>query len=228
MRKWIGVTAAVSALDVMGALPAGAGKDGGFAPLHVRKLVVGPVPPGTQFVVTIDCGDDIIFTGVSNPVSSVQLVFDAQGNPVGTGDTVMFMDGGNCTVTETQNGGAVSVIYECEGTFGPRPPTVQGSEHLRAGSDAAGSAGAGSGGGGSAALHRLTTRSRSFDAQGLTPTVRSNRRADGEAIRPIRGRRETPVLNSVSRLPFSEGPVGGSFPSKGARVDHGPGVPRDP
>jgi hypothetical protein len=126
MRKWIGVTAAVAALVVMGALPAGAGKDGGFAPLHVRKLVVGPVPAGTQFVVTIDCDNDMIFTG-NSPATSVQLVFDAQGNPVGTGDTVMFVDGGNCTVTETQNGGAVSVIYECEGTFGPPPPTVQGS-----------------------------------------------------------------------------------------------------
>jgi Domain of unknown function (DUF5979) len=127
VRKWIGVTATAAALVVMGALPAGAGKDGGSAPLHVHKVVVGSAAAGTQFVVTIDCGDEIIHND-GNPVSSVQLVFDAQGNPVGTGDTVTFDDGGKCTVTETQNGGATSVVYECQG-FAPAPPVpaVEGS-----------------------------------------------------------------------------------------------------
>jgi hypothetical protein len=120
MRKWIRVTAAAAALVVMGALPAGAGKDGGVAPLHVHKVVVGPVPAGTQFVETIACDDEIIHND-GNPVSSAQLVFDAQGNPVGTGDTVTFDHEGKCSVTETQNGGAASVIYECEGTAPPEP-----------------------------------------------------------------------------------------------------------
>jgi hypothetical protein len=133
MRKWIGVTAAAAAIVLFAALPAGAGVDGGFAPLDVHKVVVGPVPAGTQFVVTIDCDDDIIFTGIGNPVSSVQLVFDAQGNPVGTGDTVRFTGNGACTVTETQNGGAVSVVYECEGvTPTPAEASISGGGRFSA------------------------------------------------------------------------------------------------
>ena len=125
MRKWIGVVAAVVALVLMAALPAGAGRPGTAAPLHIRKVVVGPVPAGTQFVVTIACEGSIIFTG-NGPASSAQLVFDAQGNPVGTGDTVTFTDGGQCTVTETQNGGAASVSYECEGTLPPADMNTSG------------------------------------------------------------------------------------------------------
>lgn len=115
MKKWIGAITAAAALVVLGALPAGAGNGGGAAPLTVVKVPVGPVPAGTQFVVTIECDGEIIFTG-NDPAASAELVFDEQGNPVGP-DTVTFVDGGECTVTETQTGGAASVIYECEGTF---------------------------------------------------------------------------------------------------------------
>jgi len=131
VRKWVGVTAAAAALVLLAALPAGAGV--AFAPLDVHKVVVGPVPAGTQFVVTIDCDNDIIFTDISNPVSSVQLVFDAQGNPVGTGDTVRFTGNGACTVTEKQNGGAVSVIYECQGvTPTPAEASISGGGRFSA------------------------------------------------------------------------------------------------
>ena len=131
MRKsigWIGVFVAAAATVAMTAAPAGAGGGGDAAPLHIRKVVVGPVPPGTQFVETVACegsesGQPIIFTG-GPPASSVQLVFDAQGNPVGTGDTVTFTNGGECTVTETQNGGAASVSYQCEGSV---PPSTMAS-----------------------------------------------------------------------------------------------------
>ena len=126
MRKWIGVSAAAAAIVLLAALPAGAGK-GGTAPLHVRKVVVGPVPAGTQFVETIACDNDAISRGGNQPVSSVQLVFDAQGNPVGTGDTVTFVNEAACTVTETQTGGAASVIYECEGTVPPPTDNAVGA-----------------------------------------------------------------------------------------------------
>jgi hypothetical protein len=127
MRKVIVVAVAAVALVLMGALSAGAGVVGTAAPLHVRKVVVGPVPPGTQFVETVACegnqGEPIIFAGPGQPsASSVQFVFDSQGNPVGTGDTVTFTDPGSCTVTETQTGGAASVSYQCEGTLPLGPP----------------------------------------------------------------------------------------------------------
>jgi hypothetical protein len=44
--------------------------------------------------------------------------FDEEGDPDGS-NTVLFQDGGSCTVTETDDGDAEDVEYECEGTFGP-------------------------------------------------------------------------------------------------------------
>jgi hypothetical protein len=123
---WIGVTVAAAAAAAVPALPAGAGRTG-VAPLHVRKVVVGPVPAETQFVVVVSCDGDIVFNGSGG--SSATLVFDAQGNPVGTGDTVTFNGGGECTVTETQNGGAASVSYQCEGSV-PPPTTASGASLL--------------------------------------------------------------------------------------------------
>ena len=123
MRKsigWIGAVVVAAAMVAMTAVPAGAG-NGGDAPLTVRKVVVGPVPAGTQFVVTVACegrrGEPIIHTG-GPPAASQDLVFDAQGNPVGT-DTVTFDAGGECLVTETQSGGAASLSYQCEGSAPP-------------------------------------------------------------------------------------------------------------
>ena len=76
------------------------------------------MPPGTQFVETLACqgteGNSIIFNGGQPPAASEQFVFDAQGNPIGTGDTATFVGPGSCTVTETQTGGAASVTYQCE------------------------------------------------------------------------------------------------------------------
>jgi hypothetical protein len=113
MRRMLGVTVAAAAMLMVFAPPAGAGLDA--APLTVRKIPVGPVPAGTQFVVTIACDSPIIAPDGS---STAQLVFDAQGNPVGT-DTVEFGDFGSCIVTETQTGGAASVTYECQGSIPP-------------------------------------------------------------------------------------------------------------
>ena len=137
---WIGVFVAATAFVALAAVPAGAGEPGTAAPLHIRKVVVGPVQPGTQFVVTVACegndfpGEPIIFTGDGgSPTSSVQLVFDAQGNPVGSGDTVTFVDAGTCTVTETQTGGAASVSYECEGSLPPPDGNENGDSVLPTG-----------------------------------------------------------------------------------------------
>lgn len=127
MKKWAGVLVSAVVLVALAALPAGAG-DGAAAPLHIRKVVVGPVPAGTQFVVTVTCDPPTITPG---GVSSQQFVFDAQGNPVGTGDTVTFEGPTSCTVTETQTGGAASVTYECEGTL-PPPNDLGGSGRFSA------------------------------------------------------------------------------------------------
>ncbi len=81
-------------------------------------------PPGTQFVETVNCDGELIRPG--GPGSSTgQRTFDAQGNPVTNGD-FEFVDNGQCTVTETQTGGAANVTYECEGTV-PPPVTLMGS-----------------------------------------------------------------------------------------------------
>jgi hypothetical protein len=122
---WISVTVAAAAIVMVGAAPAGAGRPPS-SPLHIHKVVVGPVPAGTQFVETVTCDGNIISTGGGPSASSAQLVFDAQGNPVGTGDTLTFTGTGECTVTETQTGGAVSVSYQCESTSPPPNQTVTG------------------------------------------------------------------------------------------------------
>jgi hypothetical protein len=124
MRKLTASLVVAAALVALPALPAAAG-DGGNAPiLTIRKVVVGPVPPGTQFAETVNCDGEIIRPG--GPGSSTgQRTYDAQGNPV-TSDSFEFIDNGQCTVTETQTGGAASVTYECEGTV-PPPMMLEGA-----------------------------------------------------------------------------------------------------
>jgi hypothetical protein len=100
------------------AAPAGGG-EGQAAPLTVQKVVVGEAPPGTQFVVEFDCEDG------NNTLDAV--VFDEFGDPVGP-DTTSFTDPDECSVVETQTGGAATVSYECTGSFpdSPEPPTDTG------------------------------------------------------------------------------------------------------
>ena len=85
----------------------------------VEKVVDGPVPEGTVFEIEVDC------TSV-NPAGSpeaeatpsvpdpdpVTLEFDANGDPLGT-DMVSAPLYGTCKVTETDDGGASTVSYEC-------------------------------------------------------------------------------------------------------------------
>jgi hypothetical protein len=58
------------------------------------------VPPGAQFVETVNCDGEIIRPG--GPGSSTgQRTYDPPGNPAASGD-FEFIDEGQCTVTETQ------------------------------------------------------------------------------------------------------------------------------
>jgi hypothetical protein len=63
VRKVFGVLVAAAALVAVTALPVGAGNGGSAPILTIRKVVVGPVPPGTQFVETVNCDGEIIRPG---------------------------------------------------------------------------------------------------------------------------------------------------------------------
>lgn len=105
-RGLIGVLLVAGVLVVPGVADAGKGDP---VTLNVTKVVEGPVPDGTTFDVQIDCD-------VTNPDSA-----DAEGGP--TTQTITFdATGGTqavsvpqfqptCTITETDDGGAVTVVY---------------------------------------------------------------------------------------------------------------------
>jgi hypothetical protein len=103
----LGITALVG-VGAFATLTAGA-QETGVAPLTVSKVVVGTIPAGTTFTVTVDCEGNI-FGPDGNQAT---IVFDAQGNVVSGDATTVFGDPGDCTVTETQNGGAESTTYAC-------------------------------------------------------------------------------------------------------------------
>jgi hypothetical protein len=118
------VAGSVAALVlVMWAPGAVAGRVGLDAPLTVVKTVSGPVPEGTTFTATIECDDDIIVDG-SDIVDSVEVHFDATGQPTSQ-DTFGFDDPGTCTVTETDDGDAETTTYACESTLPPTDATAQ-------------------------------------------------------------------------------------------------------
>jgi hypothetical protein len=93
---------------------AGAGIPQLAAPLTVVKTVSGPVPAGTTFTATIQCDGNIIDTG-DDSSDTATVTFDAAGQPTSP-DTVGFVEGGECTVTETVTGGAATTTYSCEGS----------------------------------------------------------------------------------------------------------------
>jgi hypothetical protein len=112
----VGISTAV----LIGAMAVPAGAGGfvpGSAPLTIEKDVDGPVPEDTEFTVTIECNDAIISTGSgSPPASSAEVDFDDEGDPDGS-NVITFVLPGTCTVTETEDGDADDVSYECEGSF---------------------------------------------------------------------------------------------------------------
>jgi len=85
----------------------------------VEKVVDGPVPEGTVFEIEVDCTPS---APVGSPEAEatpsvpdpppVTLKFDANGDPIGT-DMVSAPLFGTCKVTETVDGGASTVSYEC-------------------------------------------------------------------------------------------------------------------
>ena len=124
------VPVAVGAVTLAGAalVPAGAGDGGtiGVAPLTIEKEVDGRVPDDTEFTVTVNCSGPIIFTGPNAPnASSAKVDFDNEGDPDGS-NVLTFDRAGTCTVTETEDGDAEDVSYECEGQSGQ--PNTTGSE----------------------------------------------------------------------------------------------------
>lgn len=90
--------------------------------LDVIKVVEGPVPPGTVFEVTIDC------TLEGSPLDGfpVLVTFDENGDLVPPPDLPLtgIPAGAECTVEETDDGGATSVAYDPDGGTPSDPPTV--------------------------------------------------------------------------------------------------------
>jgi hypothetical protein len=110
------VTLAGAALVPAGA---GAGAPIGAAPLKIEKEVDGVVPPDTEFTVKVECVGTRVGSIIHTPngsVASATVDFDEEGDPDGS-DTITFDNPGTCTVTETHDGDAEDVSYECEGQF---------------------------------------------------------------------------------------------------------------
>ena len=123
------VPVAVGALTLAGAalVPAGAGSSGtGVAPLTIEKEVDGHVPDGTEFTVKVECDFPTIFTP-SGAVTSAKVDFDSEGDPDGS-NTLLFVARADCTVTETHDGDAEEVSYECEGQSGQANGGATGTE----------------------------------------------------------------------------------------------------
>jgi hypothetical protein len=92
----------------------------------VEKVVVGPVPAGTVFEVTVQCtGDPNDAPSEGIPASVFQ--FDENGDPIGANSlqTGLFV---SCTATETDDGGAASVSYACAVANPPRSPADEQAE----------------------------------------------------------------------------------------------------
>ena len=128
-RGW----ALLVAVVVAACVPLAGGTPGGAQPVlvptvTVKKVVTGPVPPGTTFTVTVVCG--VVATGAPTtpssltaqtapPTSTTTITFDARGDPTPPGSNVVTpLDvPASCTVTEEPpNGGAQSFSYACAST----------------------------------------------------------------------------------------------------------------
>lgn len=99
------------------------------ATLTIEKEVDGLVPADTEFTVTVDCGGPNIVTPKGN-VTTAKVDFDSEGEPDGSSTiTLVPSDGNTCTVTETEDGDAEDVSYECESnTPDPRSCSSHGPQ----------------------------------------------------------------------------------------------------
>ena len=111
-------------------------------PLTIAKVTGGTVvfAPGTRFDITISCTNPTINLGtVGRPGfgSAVTLSFVANGAGIATvvgSDMISFIGPTDCTVTETNKGGATAVSYLCSaqvddapiGNPPPPPPIAEG------------------------------------------------------------------------------------------------------
>ena len=94
----VAVVGLVAAGLVVGATPADAGRS---LTVNVTKVVVGDPPPGTTFVVRIECelGGPLVVT------------FDATGGTKSVAGSEIDI---SCSVSEPQNGNADSTTFACE------------------------------------------------------------------------------------------------------------------
>ena len=101
VRRVVSIVAAVGLVAaglVVGATPAHAGTE--FT-ANVTKVVVGDPPPGTTFVVRVQCNGSV----------EADVPFDATG---GTETVIINPTNLNCSVSEPQNGNANSTTFACE------------------------------------------------------------------------------------------------------------------
>jgi hypothetical protein len=88
------------------------------APLTIEKVASGPTSPGQTFTVQVSCPDGTIAAGATG-LADVDLVFTVDsGGTVqpAAGQTIGFLAQTDCTITETDTGGATSVSYACTGS----------------------------------------------------------------------------------------------------------------
>ena len=121
IRSVAAILGALALVAVLGLItPADAGDDGNY--LIVTKVVDGPEPEGAVFTIEVECTPT---NGVpaADPTANgpVTLRFDATGDPLGAGISADDREvrvgpvGPNttCKVTETDDGGASTVSYQC-------------------------------------------------------------------------------------------------------------------
>ncbi len=82
------------------------------------------MPEGTTFTAELFCLSPIIIDGESG-TDTATVTFDATGQPT-SADTFYFGDPGECTVTETADGGAATTTYACEGVLPAATPDSTG------------------------------------------------------------------------------------------------------
>jgi hypothetical protein len=101
------VTAALAGFLAL-SLPASAGQPQNS--FIVNKTVVGTPPAGTTFTVHVTCVQD----GVKvPPATQADIVFDEHGTPTTSNEVMVGFGSGECTASETVNGGATTVAYAC-------------------------------------------------------------------------------------------------------------------
>jgi hypothetical protein len=77
--------------------------------LVVTKIVEGPVPPGTEFLVEVDCPPIQPTDGGGEAIENPRfLTFDEEG---GSQTLPVFIFASECTITEIEDGGAETVTY---------------------------------------------------------------------------------------------------------------------